>query len=93
MYILGALRFDQSCRYLFQHGYNLSLVDLVDKIATPHVKKYLSDMTFKPLNVFPSPRDYADILDNRALPSSCQLWLLSQGTILLMDGRHCAAVL
>lgn len=59
-----------SCRYIFQHGYNLSLVDLVDRIATPHVKKYLSDMTFKPLNTFPSPKDYAEILDSCAHPLS-----------------------
>lgn len=56
-------------RYLFQHGYNLSLVDLVDKIATPHVKKYLSDMTFKSLNDYPTPKDYAQILDEREVPS------------------------
>ena len=55
-------------RYLFQHCYNLSLVDLVDKIATPHVKKYLSDMTFKSLNEYPTPKDYAQILDEREVP-------------------------
>ena len=56
-------------RYLFQHGYNLSLVELVDKIATPHVKKYLSDMTFKSLNDYPRPKDYAQILDECEVPS------------------------
>ena len=57
-----------SCRYIFQHGYNLSLVELVDKIATPHVKNYLTKMTFKSLTAYPTPKDYTEILDMRALP-------------------------
>ena len=43
-------------------------MELVDKIATPHVKKYLTDMTFKSLNAYPTPKDYTEILDMRALP-------------------------
>ena len=53
-----------ACRYLYQHGYNLSLVDLVNRIATPHVKTYLEAMTLKSLNDYPSPKDYAEILDS-----------------------------
>ena len=39
-------------------------MELVDKIATPHVKKYLEAMTFKSLTDYPSPKDYAEILDS-----------------------------
>ncbi|CAK0784780.1 hypothetical protein CVIRNUC_007984 [Coccomyxa viridis] len=60
-------------RYLYQHEYNLSLVDLVDRIATPHVKKYLEAMTFKSLNDYPTPKDYAEILDSY-LPKLKALW-------------------
>ena len=83
-----------ACRYLYQHEYNLSLVDLVDRIATPHVKKYLEAMTFKSLNAYPTPKDYAEILD------SCEVPLAARTSSYVSDRavaltcpcmRHCRA--
>ena len=51
----------------------------MDKIATPHVKKYLEAMTFKSLNDYPTPKDYAEILD------SCEVLLAAQITPALSD--------
>jgi hypothetical protein len=53
------------CRYLFQHEYNISLVELVDKIASPLVKKSLMAWTYKKLDSFPSPADYVEALTAR----------------------------
>lgn len=47
------------CRYLFQHGYNISLVEVVDKIASPLVKNSYVEWTYKKLDEFPTPADYA----------------------------------
>lgn len=47
------------CRYMYQHGYNISLVDMVDKIASPLVKQFLTSITYKKLDVWPTPADYA----------------------------------
>ena len=50
------------CRYVYQHGYNLSLAELVDKIASPSVKKSMTEWTYKKLDSFPTPMDYAESL-------------------------------
>jgi hypothetical protein len=44
---------------MYTHGYNISLVDMVDKIASPLVKKFLTDITYKKLDSYPTPADYA----------------------------------
>lgn len=49
-------------RYLYTHGYNISLVDMVDKIASPLVKKFLTALTYRKLDTFPTPADYARAL-------------------------------
>ncbi len=56
------------CRYLFQHGYNISLVDLVDKIATPIVKDVMITRTYKKLDSYPTPADYALVMNTCMLP-------------------------
>ena len=48
------------CRYVYQHGYNLSLAELVDKIASPTVRKSMIEWTYKKLDSFPTPIDYAE---------------------------------
>ena len=55
------------CRYLFQHGYNISLVDLVDKIATPIVKDVMMTRTYKKLDSYPTPADYTLALNTCVL--------------------------
>ncbi|CAL8463001.1 g2535 [Coccomyxa elongata] len=60
-------------RYLFQHGYNISLVDLVDKIATPIVKDIMITRTYKKLDSYPTPADYA-LAMNTYLPQLKALW-------------------
>jgi hypothetical protein len=54
------------CRYLYTHGYNLSVVELVDKIASPPVKKALLHRTYKKLDSWPTPADYAHALQHSA---------------------------
>lgn len=49
---------------MFQHSYNLSLVDLVDKIASPLVKEAMIQRTYKKLDAYPTPADYAMALDD-----------------------------
>ena len=51
----------------------------MDRIATPHVKKYLEAMTFKSLNDYPTPKDYAEILD------SCEVLLAARTSPCLSD--------
>ena len=60
------------CRYLFVHGYNVSLVDLVDKIASPMVKESMIARTYKKLDSYPTPADYALALDICA-PLHCDI--------------------
>ena len=48
------------CRYVYQHGYNLSLAELVDKIASPTVRSSMMEWTYKKLDSFPTPIDYAE---------------------------------
>ena len=47
---------------MYTHGYNISLVDMVDKIASPLVKKFLTALTYRKLDTFPTPVDYARAL-------------------------------
>ena len=57
-------------RYVYQHGYNLSLAELVDKIASPTVRRSMLEWTYKKLDSFPTPMDYAEALatgDSQAL--------------------------
>ena len=49
-------------RYVYQHGYNLSMPELVDKIASPTVKASMTEWTYKKLDSFPTPLDYTDAL-------------------------------
>ncbi|CAK0787711.1 hypothetical protein CVIRNUC_010933 [Coccomyxa viridis] len=60
-------------RYVYQHGYNLSLAELVDKIASPTVRKSLIEWTYKKLDSFPTPIDYAESLAT-GLPRLKALW-------------------
>ncbi|EIE27340.1 amidase signature enzyme [Coccomyxa subellipsoidea C-169] len=60
-------------RYLFQHGYNISLVELVDKIASPMVKDAMIQRTYKKLDSYPTPADYTLALDTY-LPQLKALW-------------------
>jgi hypothetical protein len=48
-----------ACSYLYTHGYNISLVHLVDSIATPAVKKIMREFTTRKLDTYPTPADYA----------------------------------
>ena len=64
------------CRYVYQHGYNLSLAELVDKIASPTVRKSLIEWTYKKLDSFPTPIDYAESLatgttEHHLYPPAC----------------------
>ena len=61
------------CRYLYTHGYNLSVVELVDKIASPPVKKALLHRTYKKLDSWPTPADYAHALQHSARPGQTHL--------------------
>lgn len=49
-------------RYMYQHGYNISLVELVDKIADPPVKASMTEYMYKKLDSFPTPTDVAKAL-------------------------------
>ena len=61
------------CRYMYTHGYNISLVDMVDRIASPLVKKFLTALTYRKLDTFPTPADYARALGVCAPPSALTL--------------------
>ena len=56
------------CRYMYQHGYNISLVDMVDRVASPLVKQFLTSITYKKLDVWPTPADYAHAVSVSATP-------------------------
>ncbi len=45
-------------RYVYQHGYNISMVDLVDKMASPMLKKGMTSRLKKKLDSYPTPADY-----------------------------------
>ncbi|CAL5224479.1 g7172 [Coccomyxa viridis] len=60
-------------RYVYQHGYNLSMPELVDKIASPTVKASMTEWTYKKLDSFPTPTDYANALAS-GLPQLKALW-------------------
>ena len=65
MYKAGMLRVADNinaCRYVYQHGYNLSMPELVDRIASPTVKASMLEWTYKKLDSFPTPLDYANAL-------------------------------
>ena len=59
---LQLLIMSHACRYVYQHGYNLSMPELVDKIASPTVKASMLEWTYKKLDSFPTPLDYANAL-------------------------------
>lgn len=50
------------CRYLYQHHYNLSLPQLIDAIATPAVKKSMEEWSYRDLDTWPTPPQYAHML-------------------------------
>lgn len=49
-------------RYLYQHTYNITLVEMVDKISNPPVKAFMTEWMNKKLDSFPTPADYAKAL-------------------------------
>lgn len=53
-------------RYLYQHGYNISMVDLVDKMASSFLKKGMSSRLKKKLDSYPTPADYTLAINKRA---------------------------
>lgn len=52
-----------ACRYMYTHGHNISLVDLVDKIASPLVKEAMLHRTYKKLDSWPTPADYTKAIN------------------------------
>lgn len=46
------------CRYLATHGYNISMVHLVDQIASPFPKKLFEARTSAALDEWPTPTEY-----------------------------------
>lgn len=47
---------------MYQHGYNISLVEMVDKISNPLVKASMTEWMYKALDAFPTPADYVKAL-------------------------------
>ena len=60
-------------RYVYQHGYNLSLAELVNKIASPTVRRSMLEWTYKKLDSFPTPIDYAKALATGDCQALCGL--------------------
>ena len=50
------------CRYLAYHQSNISLPELIDKMASPLAKASLAEWTFKELEEWPTPQDYLYML-------------------------------
>ena len=46
------------CRYLSTHRYNISLMHLVDQIASPYPKALMEQRTSLNLDAWPTPADY-----------------------------------
>lgn len=46
------------CRYLSTHRYNISLMHLVDQIASPYPKALMEQRTSINLDAWPTPQDY-----------------------------------
>ena len=55
-----------ACRYMYTHGYNISVPHLVDMIASPLVKKAMLHRTYKTLDSWPTPADYTHALQHSA---------------------------
>ena len=53
-----------ACRYMYTHGYNISIPHLVDKIASPLVKKAMEHRAYKTLDSWPTPADYTHALQH-----------------------------
>lgn len=51
-------RGDDVCRYLSTHRYNISLMHLVDQIASPYPKALMEQRTSLNLDAWPTPSDY-----------------------------------
>ncbi len=49
---------------MYTHGYNISLVDLVDRIDSPLVKEAMLHRTYKKLDSWPTPADYTKAINN-----------------------------
>lgn len=49
---------EEVCRYLATHGYNISMVHLVDQIASPYPKKLFEARTSAALDEWPTPTEY-----------------------------------
>ena len=47
-----------TCRYLSTHKYNISLMHLVDQIASPYPKALMEQRTSLDLDAWPTPADY-----------------------------------
>lgn len=56
------------CRYIFTHGYDLSYGEAIRSIASPPVKQLLDDYSYKPLDAWPTPQDYAHMLGTGTCP-------------------------
>ena len=50
------------CRYLAYHQSNISLPELIDKMASPLAKASMAEWTFKELEEWPTPQDYLYML-------------------------------
>lgn len=50
------------CRYLYQHRYNLTLTELIERIDSPLVKSSMEGWAYRDLEDWPSPQDYLHML-------------------------------
>ena len=50
------------CRYLWQHRYNLTLSDLIDKIDSPIIKTSMEGWAYRDLEDWPNPQQYLYML-------------------------------
>lgn len=68
-YVPTAIRRRSVYRYLATHGYNISMVHLVDQIASPYPKKLFEARTSAALDEWPTPTEYYYNIREGTLPT------------------------
>ena len=61
-------------RYLYQHRYNFTLPDLIDRIDSPLVRESMEEWTFGDLSRWPTPQEYLHMIGT-VTPKITQLWV------------------
>lgn len=71
------------CRYLYQHGYDLTLNELVDQISAPIIRKILLNAMHTSVDSSPTPAEYFHMINEG---SSASLLIVTELVTMML--RH-----